>query len=87
MNEKESITQIVWDEFINLATQRLEKVGDTNLVNHLSEETFRLDYALSIYKTGINYAKVYCEYPYNKAPSQKLDIFIESGNGYCIEVK
>jgi len=87
MSSKELITETAWNEFIKLSIKRIKKMHDKQTMYYLSEETFRLDYAFSISNAKIDPSNVYCEYPCDNSFSQKLDIFVDVDDGYCIEIK
>jgi len=86
-NTKQVVTQTAWNDFIKVTKERIERVSSRNKEYVLSEETFRLDYALSLSKYMIASTSVFAEYPCDKAESQKWDIYIDDQNGDCIEIK
>lgn len=81
------ITGAIWDDVASVVAKRVERFSYSPYDFTLSEENFRLDFAVSLAKR-IDYPhKVFAEYPCEKAPSQKLDIYIDEPPGVCLEFK
>lgn len=70
-----------WDNFLRNIRSRVE-----NKVR-LKEETFRVDYLLALYQTGVAQHQIWPEYPYPESTANGVDIFVDSGRGEYVEVK
>jgi hypothetical protein len=70
-----------WDNFLSNIRSRVE----SNV--RLEEETFRVDYILALFQTGVAQRRIWPEYPYPKSAANGVDIFVDSGRGEYVEVK
>lgn len=88
MNEAaELISQQVWDDFTEIVQDRLSRFQQTQYDYTLSEENFRLDFAVVLARRWNYASKIFAEYPCDLAPKQKLDLFVDEDPGLCFEFK
>jgi hypothetical protein len=77
----------VWDDFASVVEKRISRFSGSDYDFTLSEENFRLDFAVSLARRLDYPNKVFAEYPCDKASSQKLDLFVDEPPGVCLEFK
>jgi len=81
------ITGAIWDDVTSIVAKRIARFSGIRYDFTLSEENFRLDFAVALSKRLDYPHKVFAEYPCDKAPSQKLDLFVDEPPGVCLEFK
>lgn len=79
--------EFIWEDFISTISNRITIIQRTLPQYVLSEETFRLDYALALTKIAKLECAVFAEFPCDKNPKQKWDLFITQEPGTAIEIK
>lgn len=77
----------VWDDFATIARARVGRFVDRRDDASLSEEIFRLDFAVVIAKRFDYAHRVFPEFPCDLEPSQRLDLFVDEPPGLCFEFR
>lgn len=77
----------VWDDFATIVEARLRRFAEGRYDFSLSEETFRLDFAVVLARRFDYAHRVFPEFPCDLEPSQKLDLFLDEPPGWCFEFK
>ena len=70
-----------WDKFAQNVARR------TGARIPFQEETFRIDYVLALYQTGLSQERIWAEYSYPKSPGNGVDIFIDAEPAQYMEIK
>ncbi len=84
---EELVRTQVWDRFVEIANARFGRFAADPYDFTISEENFRLDFAVAL-ATQTDYPhKVFAEYPCDIVSSQKLDLFVDEAPGLMFEFK
>ncbi len=83
----ELVTGPVWRDFTRIVLARFSRFRGGSYDYSLSEESFRLDFAVALAQRWDYAHRIFPEYPCDHSPSQRLDLFVEDGPGYCFEFK
>lgn len=83
----EFVRSRVWDDFVDIVRARVARFVDGVYDFSLSEENFRLDFAVALARRVDYPHHVFAEFPCDLAPSQKVDLFVDDEPGLCFEFK